>query len=127
MEPRPRRVSLAVNTGHSSSVTAAGTVPRRRPPTTTPSMRRPGLFRTCHHERRNKATPVNIQAPKIGAKYAYVGATWALGPKAFADTPSMIRYVIVIRYAHATNGAYTAAKNQGGDHGRLEGYVSARW
>src|SRR5712691_11381506 len=124
MEPRPRRVSLAVNTGHRSSVTAAGTVPRRRPPTTTPSMRRLGLFRTCQYDRRNKATPVNIQTPKIGAKYTYVGATWALGPNAFADTPSMIRPVIVIRYAQATNGAYTAAKNQRRDQGRREGYVS---
>src|SRR2546421_7926678 len=103
-DPSPGGGSFEVNRGQRSPVTAAGTVPRRRPPTTTPSMRRLGLFRTCQYDRRNNATPVNIQTPKIGAKYAYVGATWALGPNAFADMPSIIRPVLVIRNAQARNG-----------------------
>ena len=50
-------------------------------------------------------TDANIQTKKMGAKYAYVEATRALGPNAFEDIPSMIRFVIVTRSAQAKNGA----------------------
>src|SRR2546421_11441108 len=96
-DPRPTRVSLAVSSGQRSSVTAAGTVPSRSPPRTTPSMRRLGPFRTRQYDRTKRATPKNIHRPNTGAKEGYVGATWALGPKAFDETPSMISPVIEIR------------------------------
>src|SRR2546428_294352 len=94
-DPRPSRVSVPVNTGQASSVIAAGTVPRMRPRTTTLCMLLLGVFRTRHHERTKTRTLENIQTPKNGARYAYVGAMRALGPNAFADMPEMIRFVDV--------------------------------
>src|SRR5712691_10319922 len=95
--PRPSRVSPPVTTGHASSVTAAGTVPRMSPRTTTPCMLRLGVFRTRHHERTNSRTLENIQAPKNGARYTYVEEMRALGPNALADMPEMSRFVEVTR------------------------------
>src|SRR5437867_7993006 len=92
-DPRPRRVSPAVRSGQKSSVTAAGTVPRRRPRRTMPSTRRLGVFRTRHHERTKSMTEENIHTKNRGAKYTYVGATRALGPSQFVDDPLMIRSV----------------------------------
>jgi len=69
-DPRPSRVSVPVSTGHASSVTAAGTVPKMRPRTTTLCMLRLGVFRTRHQERTKTRTLENIQTPKNGAKYA---------------------------------------------------------
>jgi len=60
-------------------------------------MLRLGVFRTRHHERTKSTTLENIQAPKKGAKNAYVDETRALGPNAFADMPEMIRFVDVTR------------------------------
>src|SRR2546428_11524750 len=96
-DPRPSRVSVVVRTGQASSVTAAGTVPRKSPRTTTLCMLRLGVFRTRHHERTKSRTLENIPAPKNGAKYGDVVDMWALGPKAFADMPEMIRFVEVTR------------------------------
>src|SRR5947208_16468616 len=104
-DPRPSRVLVPVSTGQASSVIAAGTVPRRRPSTTTPCMVRPGVFRTRHQERTKTSTLGNIKTPKQGAKYAYVAAMRALGPKAFADMREGILLVDVPRWARRTNGA----------------------
>src|SRR3989442_5520066 len=87
------RVPPAVRSGQKSSVTAAGTVPRRRPRRTMPSTRRLGVFRTRHHERTKSMTEENIHTKNRGAKYTYVGATRALGPSQFVDDPLMIRSV----------------------------------
>src|SRR3989442_5360435 len=94
-DPRPSRVSVPVSTGHASSVTAAGTVPKMRPRTTTLCMLRLGVFRTRHQERTKTRTLENIQTPKNGAKYAEVGAMRARGPKAFAAVPELIGCVDV--------------------------------
>src|SRR3989442_496406 len=71
-DPRPRRVSVPVTTGHASSVTAAGTVPRMRPRTTTLCMLRLGVFRTRQHERTKNRTLENLHATKNGGRYTYV-------------------------------------------------------
>src|SRR5437870_13548650 len=96
-DPRASHVSVPVNTGQASSVIAAGTVARRRSRTITLCMLLLGVFRTRHHERTKTKTLENIQTPKNGARYAYVGAMRALGPNAFADMPEMIRFVEVTR------------------------------
>src|SRR6266568_5737625 len=103
-DPRPSRVPLSARSGQKSSVTAAGTVPRMRPKSTMPIIRRLGVFRTRHHERTKSMTEENIQTKNSGAKYTYVGATRSLGPSQFEDIPSMIRFVPRTRYAQATNG-----------------------
>src|SRR2546429_9909374 len=104
-ERGPGGVWVDVRRGHANSVIAAGTVPRRSPKPTTPCMLRLGVFRTRHHERTKTRTLENIQAPKNGAKYTYVDEMRALGPKALADMPEMMRFVDVTRYAQKTNGA----------------------
>src|SRR5437867_13397937 len=96
-DPRPGRVWVPARARHPASVTAAGTVPRMRPRTPTLCMLRLGVFRTRHDERTKSRTLENIQAPKNGAKYAYVDEMRALGPNAFADMPEMSRFVEVTR------------------------------
>src|SRR5919204_5596950 len=104
-DPSPTRVSVPLRIGHSSSVTAAGTVPASNPARTTPSIHRLGVLRTLHQERKKSITEENIQTKKIGAKTGYVDATWALGPNAFDTIPSMIEDVDVTRYVQPIAGA----------------------
>src|SRR3989442_14837024 len=82
-DPRPSRGSVPVSAGQASSVTAAGTVPRTGPRTTTPCMLRLGGFRTRHQERTKTRTLENIQTPKNRAKCAHVDPMRAHRPNAF--------------------------------------------